>query len=120
LEPVVPDTTFSDRPITGVDPPATEDAAADGRLDPTGPTAGANAADPAARAAILAAYEIAGHPGPSDLRAHDLLRRLRRDVKILDQATDCVRRDTVAYPDSALARQALLLLERARLIGLFY
>jgi hypothetical protein len=45
---------------------------------------------------------------------------LRRDVKILDQATDCVRRDTVAYPDSALAQQALLLLERARLIGLFY
>ena len=116
----MPDTTFSDRPSTGVDLPGTEEATADGRLDPTGPTAGANTADPAARAAIMAAYEVAGHPGPSDLRAHDLLRRLRRDVRILDQATDCVRRDTVAYPDSALARQALLLLERARLIGLFY
>ena len=76
--------------------------------------------DPSVRAAIMAAYEVAGHPGPTDLRAHDLLRRLRRDVRILDQATEWVRSDTIAHPDSAVAQQGLMLLERARLIGLFY
>jgi hypothetical protein len=76
--------------------------------------------DPSVRAAIKAAYEVAGYPGPTDLRAHDLLRRLRRDVRILDQATDWVRKDTLAHPDSAVAQQGLMLLERARLIGLFY
>jgi hypothetical protein len=45
---------------------------------------------------------------------------LRRDARILDEATACVRSDTQAHPDSASAHQSLLLLERARLIGLFY
>ena len=116
-EPHVPDTTFSDRPT------AIRRSGADNEVeavDPAVVTAGANTTDPGVRAAILAAYEIAGHPGPADLRAHDLLRRLRRDARILDEATACVRSDTLTYPDSPVAHEGLLLLERARLIGLFY
>ena len=120
LEPPVPDTTFSDRPTTGSaggapTTPGIEVA------DPTELSPGANTADPAVRSAILAAYDVAGHPGPTDLRAHDLLRRLRRDVRILDQATELRQerhRSPIRIPP--VAQQALLLLERARLIGLFY
>jgi hypothetical protein len=111
----MPDTTFSDRPTASL----RRSGASDGD-DPSELTPGANTSDPGVRAAILAAYEIAAHPGPADLRAHDLLRRLRRDASILDEATACVRSDTVAHPDSDVAHEGLLLLERARLIGLFY
>jgi hypothetical protein len=121
LEPPVSDTTFSDRPTTGIRRSGTDDDAAAAQLaDPAGLTPAGDTSDPLVRSAILAAYDVAGHPGPADLRAHDLLRRLRRDVRILDQATESVKNDTLAHPDSAEAEEALLLLERARLIGLFY
>jgi hypothetical protein len=123
LEPPVPDTTFSDRATAAIrrSGPSGVTAADDAvEVDPSVLTPGANTADPGVRAAILAAYDVAGHPGPADLRAHDLLRRLRRDARILDEATACVRSDTQLHPESAGAQQALLLLERARLIGLFY
>ena len=118
LEPLVPDTTFTDRPTAAIRLSGADNEVE--AVDPAVLTAGANASDPAVRSAILAAYEVAGHPGPADLRAHDLLRRLRRDARILDEATACVRSDTLAHPDSTVAHQGLLLLERARLIGLFY
>jgi hypothetical protein len=120
LEPPVPDTTFSDRPTTGIRRSGTDDAVDAKVADPAELTPAAGTDDPLVRSAILAAYDVAGHPGPADLRAHDLLRRLRRDVRILDQATEAVKNDTLAHPDSAVAEEALLLLERARLIGLFY
>jgi len=116
----VPDTTFSDRPTAiRLSGPSSADDEID-VADQAVLIAGANSTDPAVRSAILAAYDEAGRPGPAELRAHDLLRRLRRDAKILDEATACARSDTMAHPDSGVAREALLLLERARLIGLFY
>jgi hypothetical protein len=121
----VSDTTFSELTAgASTDPSASTDASASNDpLASTDLSAGTDlsaSTNPSVRAAITAAYEVAGHPGPADLRAHDLLRRLRRDVKILDQATEWVRNDTLAHPDSAVAQQGLMLLERARLIGLFY
>jgi hypothetical protein len=122
----VPDTTLSDRATairrsvaSGTDSGTDDDDEVEA-VDPSVLTPGANTNDPSVRSAILAAYDVAGHPGPADLRAHDLLRRLRRDARIVDQATACVRSDTLAHPDSARAQQGLLLLERARSIGLFY
>ena len=118
LEPPVPDTTFTDRPTAAIR--RSEADAEVQAVDPEVLIPGANTTDPAVRSAILAAYDVAGHPGPADLRAHDLLRRLRRSARILDAATACVRSDTLAHPDSIGAHEGLLLLERARLIGLFY
>src|ERR1700682_1611938 len=75
LEPLVPDTTFSDRPTAGIRRSISERgpgesgvrAAESDAVDSAELSAGANTADPAVRSAILAAYDVAGHPGPTDL-----------------------------------------------------
>jgi hypothetical protein len=76
--------------------------------------------DSAVLATIAAAYDVAAKSGSIGLRSHDLLRRLHRSASVLREATAGVEKEVRTYPDAAIARDALALLDEVRQIGLFY